>query len=236
MTDFGRRVALHKETHQDAGTDEISVEGLSGQLGDEQTVAAHDLGGDKHNAATLAQLNAKVSDATLDDSGDARTPTAHKASHQSGGSDEMDITGLTGATAEALMLGAFTGYEFRQIDFYIQDGTGAATIKVKAAQALNGDVISEVDNIGKGDTSGVFTLSSDGKLLTIDASAFTGTLRAFWLSIIRNQTNAYLWPMLEGSDPLYVYWTYINTGDTVDITGLVDNGTLRFRFCYITDA
>lgn len=36
---------------------------------------AHDLGGAKHNAATLAELNAKVSDATLDDSGDSRAPS-----------------------------------------------------------------------------------------------------------------------------------------------------------------
>ena len=33
--------------------------------------AAHDLGGALHNAATLAQLNAKVSDATLIDVGTA---------------------------------------------------------------------------------------------------------------------------------------------------------------------
>lgn len=42
----------------------------------------HDLGGAAHNAATLAELNAKVSDATLIDTGDsrlsdARTPTSH---------------------------------------------------------------------------------------------------------------------------------------------------------------
>lgn len=44
--------------------------------------AAHDLGGAEHNADTLANLNAKVSDATLIDTADARlsdarTPTAH---------------------------------------------------------------------------------------------------------------------------------------------------------------
>ena len=44
--------------------------------------AAHDLGGAEHNADTLANLNTKVSDATLIDTADsrlsdARTPTAH---------------------------------------------------------------------------------------------------------------------------------------------------------------
>jgi hypothetical protein len=38
---------------------------------------AHDLGGASHTADTLADLNTKVSDATLDDSGDSRTPSAH---------------------------------------------------------------------------------------------------------------------------------------------------------------
>ena len=41
---------------------------------------AHDLGGASHNADTLADLNTKVSDATLDDSGDSRTPSAHDLS------------------------------------------------------------------------------------------------------------------------------------------------------------
>lgn len=50
---------------------------------------AHDLGGVSHNADTLADLNSKVSDATLDDSGDPRTPSSHAASHKNGGSDEI---------------------------------------------------------------------------------------------------------------------------------------------------
>ncbi len=37
----------------------------------------HDLGGAVHTADTLANLNSKVSDATLDDTGTARTPTVH---------------------------------------------------------------------------------------------------------------------------------------------------------------
>jgi len=40
-------------------------------------------------AITLAELNAVVTDATLDDSGDPRDPNAHAASHQHGGADEV---------------------------------------------------------------------------------------------------------------------------------------------------
>jgi len=54
----------------------------------------HALGGADHSSDTLANLNGKVSDATLDDSGDARTPTSHATSHESGGSDTIDSGSL----------------------------------------------------------------------------------------------------------------------------------------------
>lgn len=43
---------------------------------------------------TLAELNALVSDATLDDASDPRTPTAHASTHEAGGSDEITGTAL----------------------------------------------------------------------------------------------------------------------------------------------
>ncbi len=45
--------------------------------------AAHAIGGAEHTADTLANLNTKVSDATLDDAGDARPPQAHTHTHAS---------------------------------------------------------------------------------------------------------------------------------------------------------
>ena len=117
MTDFGRRagegdmskgvydtdedgvvdlVVAHGPSHQNAGSDEIAVDGLSGELADLQEAKAHGLGGVRHVATNLAGLNAKVSDATLDDSSAARTPAAHKTSHQDGGSDKINIAGLSG--------------------------------------------------------------------------------------------------------------------------------------------
>ncbi len=66
----------------------------------------HALGGSVHTADTLANLNSKVSDATLIDTGDSRlsddrTPTAHAASHENGGSDEISVAGLSGLLADA---------------------------------------------------------------------------------------------------------------------------------------
>jgi hypothetical protein len=60
----------------------------------------HDVGGAQHAADTLANLNSKVSDATLDDSGDTREPETHSGTHESGGSDEVNVAGLPGELAD----------------------------------------------------------------------------------------------------------------------------------------
>jgi len=57
----------HADTHEDGGSDEVNVGGLSGVLADDQPTQAHNLGGAKHNVDTLANLNAKISDANLSD-------------------------------------------------------------------------------------------------------------------------------------------------------------------------
>ena len=86
----------HATSHENGGGDEISVAGLSGELADKQPVKAHDLAGSDHNADTLANLNTKISDANLIDTGDsrlsdARTPTSHASSHNAGGGDALAI-------------------------------------------------------------------------------------------------------------------------------------------------
>ena len=91
---------LHHDTHENGGADEIAVTGLSGTLADEQPFAAHLLGGAKHTADSLADLNTLVNDATLDDSGDPRDPNAHAASHENGGADEISVVDLSGLLAD----------------------------------------------------------------------------------------------------------------------------------------
>jgi hypothetical protein len=63
----GEAPMAHHESHESLGSDEISVDGLHGALADNQPCIAHDLGGAKHVADSLADLNTKVSDATLED-------------------------------------------------------------------------------------------------------------------------------------------------------------------------
>ena len=65
------------------------------------TYRAHTLGGAVHDADTLANLNTKVSDATLDDSSASRTPTAHKDSHVNSDSIRDATASLKGLATAA---------------------------------------------------------------------------------------------------------------------------------------
>jgi hypothetical protein len=95
-------VALHGSTHENGGADEIDVGGLSGVLADDQPAQAHAIGGTKHTASTLAQLNALISDATLDDQGDPRTDD--DAIHDNVAGEISVITEKTAPVAADLLL------------------------------------------------------------------------------------------------------------------------------------
>lgn len=66
------------------GNQEVLFPGLTGDA-----LVSVDSSGKLETTSTLADLNANISDATLDDSGDSRTPTAHATSHQHSGTDEI---------------------------------------------------------------------------------------------------------------------------------------------------
>lgn len=68
--------------------------------------APHALGGDQHTASTLAELNAKLSDASLDAAGTARPPTSHGHEPSECGADP---DGAADAVATALGLHAGAG-------------------------------------------------------------------------------------------------------------------------------
>jgi hypothetical protein len=98
----------HKTTHQDGGSDEISVAALSGELADEQPSSWAKVSG---KPATFTPTAHKTShqDGGSDEVsvlglsgllGDAQTPLTHKASHQDGGSDEISAGGLSGLLAD----------------------------------------------------------------------------------------------------------------------------------------
>jgi hypothetical protein len=109
-----RTPLAHKTSHENGGSDEISVAGLDGYLNQPQTPlhhsTSHQPGGSDQMAVdqsaatgslrtlgTGAQQACAGNDARLSDS---RNPLAHKVSHQDGGSDEISVAGLDGYLAQ----------------------------------------------------------------------------------------------------------------------------------------
>lgn len=95
--------------HQHILFEELTVEGeyvVDGETillgGDETGSAEHESDTDNPHqtdignlgSGTLAELNTAITDATLDDSSSARTPSAHATSHQSGGGDAVKLDDL----------------------------------------------------------------------------------------------------------------------------------------------
>ena len=85
----------HKTQHENGGSDEISVSGLSGVLADPQPPI---IGATSTTA--VAGDDTRLTN--------ARTPTAHAASHENGGADEISVAGLSGLLADAQTPAAHT--------------------------------------------------------------------------------------------------------------------------------
>ena len=72
-------------------------------VGEGAAPGTHDLAGAQHNPDTLANLNAKVSDGTLDKTTDKRDPNPHAPDHKSGGGDEIKLHELGAPTGPVAM-------------------------------------------------------------------------------------------------------------------------------------
>ena len=134
-------IAAHASTHEDGGSDEINVAGLSGLLADGQTALAHastheDGGSDEISVAGLSGLLA-----------DGQTPLTHASTHASAGSDPLtlaqsQVTGLTSALAAKLPLagGTMTG----QLNF---SGTTHAGLKLLSLTTVQRDALTPANGM-----------------------------------------------------------------------------------------
>lgn len=101
--------AAHASTHEDGGSDEITVEGLAGELTAEQKSAWAKVSGKPTTFTPEAHKTSHENDGADEISvaglsgllADPQAPAAHKTSHQDGGSDEISIEGLAGMPANA---------------------------------------------------------------------------------------------------------------------------------------
>ena len=100
----GGAPAAHAASHQDGGTDEINVDGLSGVLASGQRAAILvNATGEvliAPSAAPTAGQVLRAIDATNAEWQDAALPGAHAEEHENGGGDEIDVEGLSGLLAD----------------------------------------------------------------------------------------------------------------------------------------
>lgn len=92
--------AAHATTHQDGGGDEISVAGLSGALADKQDadkIQGHAVDEDAIADDTILVYKTSGDKFIYEEKG---TPSAHAASHENGGGDEISVAGLSGTLAD----------------------------------------------------------------------------------------------------------------------------------------
>ena len=236
MTDFGRRTGtgdMLKAVYDPNEDGVIAVAQTEADM--KRSVYDANLDG----VIAVAQTEADMTKAVYDTVINALIALAadHNAQHEDGGTDEIDATGLTGVPVAPLLVDGVAGRVLRQIYFYVTDGTNVLTIKCKAFGIWNGDVMAEVDNIAKGDTSGVFSLSADGQKLTIDASAFSGNIKLATISIAR--TSAQVRPSIlteKSGNNMKLHFYNHATSAGLDITADIGTGEIRSLITYVTDA
>jgi len=151
----------------------IAHSATTGQTADDHHSQVHDLAGSDHNASTLANLNLKISDATLDDAGDSRTPSAHNTSHQSGGSDAIKLDDLAAPDDNTDLNVSTSAHgltpKLSNVATQYLDGTGAYSVPAGGgggdADAIHDNVAAEISAI----TEKVTPISAD--LIIIEDSA-----------------------------------------------------------------
>ena len=252
-------VIAHKATHQNGGGDEVNVAGLSGALADEQpsswagvsgkpstfTPSAHkashqNSGSDEVNVAGLSGALADEQLSTWDAvSGKPSTftPSAHKASHENGGADEIDCSGLAGTGGAGILGDGTAGRVLRAMFIVIEDGTNVDTIKVRCGILWNGHVVAQQDNIVKGATTGVFSLSANGSQLHLEVAALGVNVLSAISQLKVNPTNIqFRAPARVSSSRIRLEFTGTNSGAAQDMTAVWGSGELIVDVLYITDA
>jgi hypothetical protein len=176
-------------------------------------------------------------DYDADQNGVVDSVPGHHASHESGGSDEIDISGLTGTTPTALLADTTPGRVLREMLFAIDNGTNPNTLYCFSNARWNHTPIAVVDNIAKGATTGGFTLSADGTVLTITTDLLEGNVIMAIASIYRNVCNTIVTAVLNhSSNTILIRLSNAASGAILDLTALVDTGPTYLTVLYITDA
>ena len=148
--------------------------------------------------------------------------------------------GLSGNNLQgkAVLGDGTAGRKLRQVQLLLENGTNAATLKCTVSSLWNGDAIGVTDNVAKGATTGHFTLNAAGSQLDIEAAGLSGNCLMAQGSIAWNAGGTDLCANIydSGANDIRIIITNSTTAVSLDMTTLVDTGTMAFNILYITDA
>ena len=153
-----------------------------------------------------------------------------------------DLTAMN-ANWEFLISGDGTaGRVLRRTTLEISDATTATEIKLQTYDIWNGDANAAQDDLGKGETQGVFTLNGDGDVITIEATGLTGNcVSVLATEIYYNdcETSLTVHGGATANDIVLSFWGEPDASSAIDLTTLVDTGVspmIRLSITYLTDA
>ncbi len=160
-----------------------------------------------------------------------------------GTAGQVTVTNGAGSitlASPALLGDGTAGRKLKAHTIRIQNGTNAATIKVDGLVTgleFNGDILAQENNLAKSGDTGNFALNADGSILNIQVSGLTGNVVGVLNSPIGYNYSATAVTANIGSDGANGYnLTFQNaaTGAAVDLTTLVDTGSIYVQPIYVT--
>ena len=153
---------------------------------------------------------------------------------------KLDAAGHVDASMMLAIQGDATeGRVIRCCRLTIADGTDASTLKCTLSNVWNGDTIAETNNVALDATTGDWSLSADGKTLTIESSGLSGTVMAvISLNVAYNTTgivtNGYA--AVASGDLVFIAISDV-AGIAQDLTAIMDTAkTIQAYLTYITTA
>lgn len=119
----------------------------------------------------------------------------------------------------------------------IDNGTTGVGLKCTTTSVWNGDANSEQDNIAKGATTGVWTLSANGTSLTLLNTGLQGDCVAvLGYFFVDQRCGTDITFVALASSGLFLICRQALGGVGLDLTTLVDTGVIAFYVVYLTSA
>lgn len=154
--------------------------------------------------------------------------------------NDLVVDGIIKAATRGVLAGDTTGGRvLRHISVIIENGTNVGTVKASVLNTWNGDAFAAQDNLVKGVAAGNLLVQEVmGYALYLQDGGITGSVvDVLPATILSNSTGTPLTvssSMFNGG--IAVALLHGTTGANIDLTTLVDSGTIKVSVAYMTSA